>query len=367
MEISIIIITRNNRDVLRRAIDTLLVQEFPRDQYEIIVVDGRSTDGTAEMVRAIECPVAIRHIMQPGYGKGAARNLGARAAQGRILLYLDSDVWADPGLLTAHHAHYLPGARRIAVQGVHPFHPDTLVTPFMKVKGISPDLTVRKQRNLSPYHVSGGNFSLLRVDLDDVGGFDEGYTGYGLEDLDLALRIHARGVVIEYDPRAFGYSYQLDTLEDARRKLREMGPVALYLWRKHGRSARLGMFLEILPVMLPLKWLVYRTPLIMPLLRWIVPRAETREWLLVLNECYKNLLQEAYYAGVFEALRAPREMAPPPAEGVRSEAAHVDSVPRKAGERSGDGKATREGVPAVSGRRAGSGPAEDRQIIPRSR
>jgi hypothetical protein len=58
--------------------------------------------------------------------------------------------------------------------------------------------------------------------------------------------------------------------------------------------------------MLPLKRLVYRTSLIMPLLRWIVPRAEKREWLLVLNECYKNLLQDAYYDGVFRALRAPR-------------------------------------------------------------
>jgi hypothetical protein len=57
--------------------------------------------------------------------------------------------------------------------------------------------------------------------------------------------------------------------------------------------------------MLPLKWLVYRTPVIMPALRRLVPLAERRNWLLILNECYKNLLQAAFYRGVFEALRAP--------------------------------------------------------------
>ena len=44
----------------------------------------------------------------------------------------------------------------------------------------------------------------------------------------------------------------------------------------------------------------------MPLVRRMVPRAEKGQRLVVLNECYKNLLQEAYYEGVFRALRSPR-------------------------------------------------------------
>ena len=165
MEISIIIMTLNNRDVLRRAIEMLFAQAFPHDQYEIIVVDAYSTDGTAEMVQAFDGPVPVRLVMQPGRGRAAARNLGARAARGRILLYLDSDIWADPGLLAAHHAHYRPGVRRVAVQGVHPFHPDTLVTPFNRrlelvtnvdcvsqLRGVT--CSAPAQRNLS----SGGNY-----------------------------------------------------------------------------------------------------------------------------------------------------------------------------------------------------------------
>jgi len=306
MEISAVISAYNpDLAVLRRTIEALLAQEFPPEQYEIIVADDGSTNGAAEMVRTIHGRAAVRHVAQPHRGLSAARNLGAREARGRVVLFVDADFWATPTLLTAHRGHYPPGARRVAVQGVTLIHPESLVTPFMKVKEVSPDLTIRRRHNLSPYHVIGRNFSMLREDLDDAGGFDEDFVQYGWEDVDLALRMAARGVVFQYEPEAVGYHYHVETLEGVRHKLRQAGEGAVYFWRKHGRSFQLGLFLEILPWMLPLKWLIYRTPLVMPLLRWIVPRAEARNWLLVLNECYKNLLQEAFYTGVFEAVRVP--------------------------------------------------------------
>ncbi len=323
MEISAVISTYNNREVLGRTIETLLVQEFPRDQYEIIVADDGSTDGTAEMIRAIDSPVPVRHVAQPHLGRSAARNLGIRAARGRIVLFLDSDFWAASTLLAAHHEHYPPGAQRIAVQGVWQTHPATLVTPFMKARALNRDLTVRRRRHLSPYHVTSRNFSMLHEDLEEVGGFDEGFTGYGWEDLDMALRMSARGVVFEYEPRAVGYHYHVETLQGVREKLRQGGESAVYFWRKYGRSLRLGLFLEIHPVMLPLKWLVFRTPLIMPLVRWVLPRAEAREWLFIQNECYTELIWEAYYEGVFATLRRPRRAARAAAPGVETAAPAV--------------------------------------------
>ncbi len=306
MEISAVISAYNpDLAVLRRTLEALLAQEFPPEQYEIIVADDGSTNGTAEMVRTIHGRAAVRLVAEPHRGLSAARNLGTWEARGRIVLFVDADFWATPTLLAAHRGHYPPGARRVAVQGVTLIHPESLVTPFMKVKEVSPDLTIRRRHNLSPYHVIGRNFSVLREDLDEAGGFDEGFIQYGWEDVDLALRMAARGVVFQYEPEAVGYHYHVENLEGVRRKLRQAGEGAVYFWRKHARSFQLGLFLEILPWMLPVKWLVYRTPLVMPLLRWIVPRAEARGSLLILNECYKNLLQEAYYEGVFTALRQP--------------------------------------------------------------
>ncbi len=308
MEISVIVPTFNNRRVLEKTLEALQTQTFPAQDYEIVVADDGSTDGTAEMVAAMRGPAPIRYVSQANGGRAAARNMGARAARGRILLFVDSDFWATPALLAEHHTHYPPELRRRGVQGRWIVHAAARVTPFMRTKEITLDFTVRRRRNLSPVHVNTRNFSLLRAELESAGGFDEGFTGYGWEDIELALRLHARGVTFEYEPRAVGHHHHVETLEGTRRKLRQSGEGAVYLWRKHGRSFGLGLFLEIAPFLLPLKWLVYRTPLVTPVVRWVLPRAEAQEWLPVLNECYNHLQWEAYYDGVFHTLRAPRRV-----------------------------------------------------------
>jgi glycosyltransferase involved in cell wall biosynthesis len=306
MEISVVIPSFNNCQVLRRTLDHLAVQTFPRDEYEVVVADDGSTDGTAEMVRTYPFPGTLRYAAHRHGGFAATENLGVRTARGRIVVFVDSDFWVEPGLLAAHHGHYPPGARGIAVQGVTTgIHPDALVTPFMKVKLLSPDLTVRRRHRMSPYHIVTRNLSMLKADLAAAGGFDEAMRGYGYEDLDLALRLTAAGVVFEFEPEARGVHYHVETLQDVERKQYGAGQAAVYVWRKHRRSRRLGLFLEIQPWMLPFKWLVYRTPLIMPALRRLVALGERRQWLWILNECYKNLLQAAFYRGVFEARRTP--------------------------------------------------------------
>ncbi len=326
METSVIIPTFNNRDVLRETIRAVQNQTFPQDAYEIVIADDGSTDGTAEMVEAMRGPVPIRYLTQPNLGRSAARNLGVRAASGRILLFLDSDLWATPTLLAEHHKHYPPAVRQRAVQGRSHLHPDARVTLFMKTKELTPDLTIRRRRNLSPFHVLARNFSMLRADFEDIGGFDEGFTGYGWEDVELAFRLQARGMVFEYDPDAVGYHYHVETLEVVRQKLRQGGEGAVYLWEKYNRSFRLGLLLEIVPFLLPIKWLVYRTPLVTPLIRWLLPRLEARQWLLLLNECYAHLQWDAYYDGVFRALRSPRRVvrAPGVEVGLDRKSGHGD-------------------------------------------
>jgi glycosyltransferase involved in cell wall biosynthesis len=307
MEISVIIPTYNNRDVLRETIRALCEQTPAAGLYEIVVVDDGSTDGTAEMVAELSAGAGavIRYVTQANRGRSAARNLGVTVAQGRIVVFLDSDLWATPTLLAEHHRHYPAGVTGRGVQGRTVTHPESRVTPFMKVKEMTPDLTIRRRRDLSPFHVTTRNCSMLRQEVLDAGGFDETFSGYGWEDIELAMRMHARGVRFEYEPLALGYHHHVEDLMGVREKLRQAGVGAVYFWRKYRRSMRIGIFLEIAPFMLPVKWLVYRTPLIAPWIWRIVPRAEARGRLLILNECYSFLLWEAYYEGVFRALKSP--------------------------------------------------------------
>jgi glycosyltransferase involved in cell wall biosynthesis len=303
-EITVVIPAHNGGWVLRRAVEALRGQDAAPGRFEVVTVDDGSTDGSVEGLEEARGPVPVRVLRQPNRGRAAARNLGAAAARGRALLFLDADVWAAPGLVSAHLAHHAGGGL-LGVQGRALAHPDSLTTVFMRATHLLPDLTVRNRKNLSPLHVITRNFSVTAEAFRMVGGFDEGFIGYGWEDIELGIRLRDAGVALRYEPTALAYHHHVQTLEGLMHKLRESGRGAVYFWRKHGRPASLGFFLEIHPGLLPLKWLVYRTGAFTRLVEAVLPWAERRSVLPLCSECYNHLLWRAYYEGVFDALRRP--------------------------------------------------------------
>jgi glycosyltransferase involved in cell wall biosynthesis len=93
---SIIVPFHNSEEWIRQCIDSLLNQDFPPSQYEIIMIDNNSADGSR--VIAEEHP-KIRLLTETRHGPYAARNLGVRAARGTVLVFTDPDCTADPGWL----------------------------------------------------------------------------------------------------------------------------------------------------------------------------------------------------------------------------------------------------------------------------
>jgi GT2 family glycosyltransferase len=223
-----------------------------------------------------------------------------------VLLFLDADIWASPGLVASHMAHHANGGA-LGVQGRSVPHPDSLRTLFMRATNLLPDATIRRVRHLSPKHIVTRNFSVSREAFRRVGGFDEGFVGYGWEDIELGMRLRNAGVRLRYEPAAAAYHYHVQTLEDLLPKARQAGEGAVYFWRKHGQRLSLGFFLEIAPVLLPLKWLIYRTRVFAALVEAVRPWAERHAVLPLCSECYNHLIWRSYYAGVFDALRASRD------------------------------------------------------------
>ena len=86
--IAVVIPVRNRHTVIERAIDSVLAQGF--DDFELVVVDDGSTDGTAERVEAIDNP-RLRLIRQDGRGGNAARNRGVAETAAPLIAFLDSD------------------------------------------------------------------------------------------------------------------------------------------------------------------------------------------------------------------------------------------------------------------------------------
>ncbi|HEV2694565.1 MAG TPA: glycosyltransferase family 2 protein [Verrucomicrobiae bacterium] len=98
--ISIIIPTYNREHCVRQSLDSVLAQTFT--DYELIVIDDGSSDGTVEILKSYGDK--IRLICQKNAGAGAARNTGIRVAQGKYIAFLDSDDHWRPEKLAVQMA-----------------------------------------------------------------------------------------------------------------------------------------------------------------------------------------------------------------------------------------------------------------------
>jgi len=99
--VSVIICTHNRAERLPKVVELLRAQDYPQDAYEIIIVDNRSTDHTAKVVRQLgaEAGPPVRYVFEPRYGVSLARNRGAEEAHFPYLAYIDDDCSIRPDWL----------------------------------------------------------------------------------------------------------------------------------------------------------------------------------------------------------------------------------------------------------------------------
>src|SRR5271163_4980349 len=95
--ITVLIDAFNYGHFIEQAVDSVLAQDFPREQREILVVDDGSTDDTAERLK--KYGEAIRYLRKPNGGQASAFNFGFAAARGEIIATLDADDLWLPGKL----------------------------------------------------------------------------------------------------------------------------------------------------------------------------------------------------------------------------------------------------------------------------
>src|SRR5574340_52790 len=101
MKASVIICTYNRADLLKESILSVQNQDFPSDQYEIIVVDNNSADDTKDVVTetAKDSPVRIIYVFEGKQGLSHARNTGINNSDGEIIVFTDDDVEAEKSWL----------------------------------------------------------------------------------------------------------------------------------------------------------------------------------------------------------------------------------------------------------------------------
>jgi GT2 family glycosyltransferase len=293
LELSVVIPTYNRLDTLRYVVPSLLEQHTPREGYELLICDSNSNDGTAEYLAEVSSQHPnVRHLPGSYTGRAMARNAGIEHAQGEVVLFNDSDIIADPGLLDAHLAHHRE-RRAIAVVGwevqVHSIADYEYKRDHPQERG---SLHPASRKRLSWLYFLTGNASVRREDLLRVGCFDENFTGYGHEDLELGYRLRKAGVQILYEPRAVNYHCQDVPHENQVEKMKLAGRSTVRFYRKHpdfAVMANLGMT----PVSLGLHSALSKLP-------WVLGYFDRRTGE---SKFARDLIQQYYYvSGIKNAL-----------------------------------------------------------------
>ena len=213
-------------DALALTLAGLERQTYPRDLFEVVVVDDGSDppldlaeldlaalDGTG----ASSLSLRVVHQEDLGFGLARARNSGACAAQGDVLVFLDCDMVPEADWLAAHarwhHAASdlltLGFRHHVEVGGIAPAdvrdRPSSLAALFEGRPIQRPEWIERRMEATDDLAsdaddvfraVTGGNFAVSKAFFETAGMFDESFTQWGSEDVEFGWRAYALGAVL---------------------------------------------------------------------------------------------------------------------------------------------------------------------------
>ncbi|WP_052475943.1 glycosyltransferase family 2 protein [Cohnella kolymensis] len=107
IKFSVVIPSFNNAKALMLTLTSLELQTFPKNRFEVIVVDDGSEDGTAEAIDGYKPPYMLTFIVNEGrHGRAYTRNVGANAAKGKYLVFIDADFLLVPECLQTLYSYH---------------------------------------------------------------------------------------------------------------------------------------------------------------------------------------------------------------------------------------------------------------------
>jgi GT2 family glycosyltransferase len=199
--ISVVIPTFNREEPLLQTIDDVLRLRGPR--HELIIVDQteRHGESTAQRLQYLADQGRIRWVRLSPPSITRAMNSGALAATGDVILYLDDDVQPSDSLIEAHASAHASGHRIVAGRVVQPWERDAATPTVGADARRAFSFSSNQERKVD--EVMGGNVSIRRELLLELGGFDENFVrvAYRFE-AEFSARARARGEEIVFVPEA---------------------------------------------------------------------------------------------------------------------------------------------------------------------
>ena len=232
---SVVIPTYNRKPILikcLKALENQQINNYIKD-YEVILVDDGSTDGTLEWLaeNAAQFP-HVKTCAQVHQGPAAARNLGVKQAKGDTIVFIDSDLIVTEKFLQAH-AHAL-------VEGAQKIGSDRLFTYGWVINTNNfdnPTAEPYKITDFSAAYFATGNVAIARKWLEEAGLFDTQFQLYGWEDLELGVRLKQLGLKLIKCPEAVGYHwhppFNLEQIPQMIDREIERGKMGVVFYQKH--------------------------------------------------------------------------------------------------------------------------------------
>lgn len=191
VSISIIIPALNEERMIGRCLESLTKLAFARDRFEVLVVDNGSRDRTLEIAESFRGRLKVRVLQKTNVRISALRNLGARAAAGDILVFLDADCLAPEDWLD--RIFELARADGAGVLGAHYLLPENSTWV-----GRTWHRYQEEPKSGEVSHVPAGDLIMRREDFLRLGGFDE--TIQTNEDYELCERARKTGMQVRAFP-----------------------------------------------------------------------------------------------------------------------------------------------------------------------
>ena len=222
--VTIVVIVLNMKNELYHCLKSIESLDYPRDNFEILVIDGGSNDGTLDICKNFD----VKCIIEERKGRGLARNIGVKNAKGEIIAFIDADCKVTRNWLMVHARNHMDN--HVGAVGGAIINPMMSISNkfaltnhyeyFAEFDGNTPKRII--------YHVSTSNASFKKSTIEEAGFFDDNLDAY--EDFELCNRITQTGSKIIFDPDAkvlhFGvnptmssYSFMINEIERAKAHL----------------------------------------------------------------------------------------------------------------------------------------------------
>ena len=236
MFFSVVIPTYNRKPILEKCLKALEAQSLNDNvvtDYEIVLVDDGSTDGTLEWLSTHNSDFThVRTFEQAHMGPAAARNLGVEKAKGDIIIFIDSDLVVTEVFLQAHADALTEGQKKLGSDRFFTYGAVINTANFE-----NPTSEPYKLTDYSAAFFATGNVAIPKHWLEKAGLFDTGFQLYGWEDLELGVRLKNLGLKLIKCPEAVGYhwhpAFNLEQIPNLIDKEIQRGRMGVLFYQKH--------------------------------------------------------------------------------------------------------------------------------------